>query len=238
MKIPDGLNIFCLPIHIPGASVRYFYDWICGFSAQGRPLVSSMNEKFDVKFNMAYNLTKVYYSSLNQLNYIIKHLYYYHCWKLYFAEYKVQKHNILWWTDQKYSIYLKENFSKIINVFTTTFDKLNASCINNNYTTIPNLWQVVFIPIYHLQSHNKVFFSMATLLNCFIQWLYLLVLFNMVNSRTPVLIMFAVVGCVVALIKLESSLDKFGLFHGCCSHCPRTVDKQRATEDHGRHCYL
>ncbi len=27
------------------SKVRYFCDWICGFSAGGRPLVSSMNEK-------------------------------------------------------------------------------------------------------------------------------------------------------------------------------------------------
>lgn len=61
--------------------------------------------------------------------------------------------------------------------------------------------------------------------------------FNIVNLRSPALVMF-VVGRSSALVKLESSLDTFGLFHGCCSHGPSTVDKQWAVPDLGRHCYL
>lgn len=61
--------------------------------------------------------------------------------------------------------------------------------------------------------------------------------FNIVNLRSPVLVIFDV-GRVSALIKLESSLDTFGLFHRCCSHGPDTVDKQWAMPDLGRHCYL
>ncbi len=44
--IIQNIYIFCLLIHIPRASrVRYFCDWICGFSVRGHPLASSMNEK-------------------------------------------------------------------------------------------------------------------------------------------------------------------------------------------------
>ncbi len=44
--IIQNVFIFCLLIHIPESSiVRYFYDWIWGFSVRGFPLASSMNEK-------------------------------------------------------------------------------------------------------------------------------------------------------------------------------------------------
>ncbi len=44
--IIQNVYIFCLLIHIPGASkVCYFCDCICVFSVRGCPLASSMNEK-------------------------------------------------------------------------------------------------------------------------------------------------------------------------------------------------
>lgn len=88
------------------------------------------------------------------------------------------------------------------------------------------------------QSHSTWHSSLRPIyLSLFYSVIVFVCSFNIVNLRSPVLVIFDV-GRVSALIKLESSLDTFGLFHRHCSHGPNTVDKQWAMPDLGRHCYL